>query len=209
MVRTITVIWSDLVYSISVTHEAPPSTPKKKGLGVVSFRTQSRFYPILPQSSIETKNDRLITTPMPPPTTILLALLAAMSLANYAKATAPSTLNTVDEPDAQRLPLTRLQCGCRFTKNRIKAVPLVVPQVAASSTFAGSNLLLLNLQQQKQQKHQLQQQLIAQRKIQVQRTQQQQDPPSVSAKAPDKLECGCHTIKVTVRPKAVPVPVVL
>jgi hypothetical protein len=158
--------------------------------------------------TIETKNDRLITTPMPP-TTILLALLAAMSLANYAKATAPSTLNTVDEPDAQRLPLTRLQCGCRFTKNRIKAVPLVVPQVAASSTFAGSNLLLLNLQQQKQQKHQLQQQLIAQRKIQVQRTQQQQDPPSVSAKAPDKLECGCHTIKVTVRPKAVPVPVVL
>jgi hypothetical protein len=204
---TITVIWSDLVYSISVTHEAPPSTPKKKVLGVVSFRTHSRD---LPQSSIgNEKNDRLITTPMPPPTTILLALLAAMSLANYAKATAPSTLNTVDEPDAQRLPLTRLQCGCRFTKNRIKAVPLVVPQVAASSTFAGSNLLLLNLQQQKQQKHQLQQQLIAQRKIQVQRTQQQQDPPSVSAKAPDKLECGCHTIKVTVRPKAVPVPVVL
>ena len=138
---------------------------------------------------------------MPP---FFLTLLAAMSLANRAKATAPSTPNTVDEPDAQRLPLTRLQCGCRFTKNRIKAVPLVVPQVAASSTFAGSNLLLLNLQQQKQQKHQLQQELIAQRRNQVQRA-QQQDLPSVRDKAPDKLECGCHTIKVTVRPKAVPV----
>ena len=96
---------------------------------------------------------------------------------------APSLKNTVDEPDAQRLPLTRLQCGCRFVKNRIQAVPIVQQQEA----LPNPTLLLLDLTQKQQQLRGLQK--------------QSTPPTNVADAAPDRLECGCHTVKVTIRAK--------
>ena len=46
---------------------------------------------------------------------------------------APATENTMDEPDAQRLALGRLQCSCHLVKSSIKAVPMSFLSVLAQS----------------------------------------------------------------------------
>ena len=46
---------------------------------------------------------------------------------------APATENTMDEPDAQRLALGKLQCSCHLVKSSIKAVPMSFLSVLAQA----------------------------------------------------------------------------
>ena len=125
-----------------------------------------------------------------------LALL--LLLPSHVQAAAPSTDNSQDQPDPQRLPLTRLQCGCHFVKNRAKAVPINEPSsfVSLQQTHGGDKNkedkkrmepslklpLLLDLAERQQQGERARGSMLA-------------EPPSVAAKAPDRMECGCHTVK--------------
>lgn len=108
----------------------------------------------------------------------ILLILFLLSIVKLSFAAAPSSPNTIDDPDAQRLSNTRLQCGCRFVKNRIKAITLdYIPPPTSNN-----NLLLLNLVQHKR---------TTEKKT--------EEPPSIADKAPDRLECGCHTVKLNIK----------
>ena len=110
----------------------------------------------------------------------IFLLLSAVDVVHSA---APSTVNNIDSPDPQRLPLTRLQCQCRFVRDRIKAVPILspLPQVATSVS-----LLQMGSRTRK-------------RRLRHMNT-GRSGPPSVADKGPDRLECGCRAVKVEVRP---------
>ncbi len=67
--------------------------------------------------------------PAPLRLSLLLLLLLAWpphrrARAALASRAAPATANTRDDADPQRLPLTRLACGCHFAKARIEPAPL-------------------------------------------------------------------------------------
>ena len=80
----------------------------------------------------------VVVRPMPPsdprrPAPVLLALLLLLlvwpppphrRILAAAFRAAPATPNTVDSADPQRLPLTRVACGCHFANARIEPAPL-------------------------------------------------------------------------------------
>jgi len=102
-----------------------------------------------------------------------------LSLFSSTHASAPSSTNTNDTPDPQRLPLTRLACGCKFIKQRLKAVPIIQPPEQAFLDISTKKTLLRHT---------------------VKIKKESKKPPTVADKAPDALECSCHTVKVEVHP---------
>ena len=112
------------------------------------------------------------------PLYIMIACIL-LSLFSPTHASAPSSTNTNDTPDPQRLPLTRLACGCKFIKQRLKAVPIIQPPQQAFLDISTKKTLLRHT---------------------VKIKKESKKTPTVAEKAPDALECSCHTVKVEVHP---------